>query len=122
VVVAPRFFVYPGYKSIEDEPKIRQLIYKGLKDIETEIRKRMLNSDNVEELGRALKAINMIAVRVKSTEGRPTSKKDLEQIDAAIFDRLNTILSTLVSKDYTALLAVVSELEKLVTRRNSLFS
>jgi hypothetical protein len=31
-------------------------------------------------------------------------------------------LSTLVSKDYTALLAVVSELEKLVTRRNSLFS
>jgi hypothetical protein len=82
VVVAPRFFVYPGYKSVEDEPKIRQLIYKGLKEIETEIRKRMLNSDNVEELGRALKAINMIAVRVKSTEGRPTSKKDLEQIDA----------------------------------------
>jgi hypothetical protein len=120
--VAPRFFVYPGYRSLEDEPKIRQMIYKGLKEIETEIRKRMLNSDNVEELGRALKAINMIAVRVKSTEGKPTSKKDLEQIDAVIFDKLNTILSTLANKDYVAMLATVSELEKLVTRRNSLFS
>jgi len=54
VFVAPRFFVYPGYKSVEDEPKIRQLIYKGLKEIETEIRKRMLNSDNVEESGTRL--------------------------------------------------------------------
>jgi len=98
------------------------MIYKGLKEIEAEIRKRMLNSDNVEELGRALKAINMIAVRVKSTEGKPTSKKDLEQIDAAIFDKLNAILSTLATRDYTALLTTVSELEKLVTRRNSLFS
>jgi hypothetical protein len=98
------------------------MIYRGLKEIEAEIRKRMLNSDNVEELGRALKAINMIAVRVKSTEGKPTSKKDLEQIDAAIFDKLNAILSTLASRDYTALLTTVSELEKLVTRRNSLFS
>jgi hypothetical protein len=122
VSVAPRFFVYPGYRSLEDEPKIRQMIYKGLKEIETEIRKRMLNSDNVEELGRALKAINMIAVRIKSTEGKPTSKKELEQIDAVIFDKLNTLLSTLANKDYVAMLATVSELEKLVTRRNSLFS
>jgi hypothetical protein len=120
--VAPRFFVYPGYRSLEDEPKIRQMIYKGLKEIETEIRKQMLNSDNVEELGRALKAINIIAVRIKSTEGKPASKKELEQIDAVIFDKLNTLLSTLASKDYVAMLATVSELEKLVTRRNSLFS
>lgn len=120
--MAPRFFVFPGYKSVEDEPKIRQLIYKGLKEIEAEIRKRMLNSDNVEELGRALKAVNMIAVKVKSTEGRITSKKDIEQIDAVIFDRLNTILSFLANKDYASILPVLSELERLVTRRNSLFS
>ena len=120
--MAPRFFVYPGYRSLEDEPKIRQMIYKGLKEIEAEIRKQMLNSDNVEELGRALKAVNMIAVRIKSTEGKPVSKKELEQIDAVIFDKLNTLLSTLASKDYVAMLATVSELEKLVTRRNSLFS
>jgi hypothetical protein len=120
--VAPRFFVYPGYRSLEDEPKIRQMIYKGLKEIEAVIRKRMLNSDNVEELGRALKAINMIAVRVKSTEGKPTSRKELEQIDAVIFDKLNALLSTLANKDYATMLATVSELEKLVTRRNSLFS
>lgn len=120
--MAPRFFVYPGYKSIDDEPKIRQMIYKGLKEIETEIRKRMLNSDNVEELGRALKAVNMIAVKIKSTSGKPASKKEVEQIDAVIFEKLNTILSILASKDYSSLLPVISELERLVTRRNSLFS
>ncbi|MEM0369447.1 MAG: hypothetical protein QXK71_00300 [Pyrobaculum sp.] len=120
--MAPRFFVYPGYKTLDDEPKIRQLIYKGLKEIETEIRKRMLSSDNVEELGRALKAINMIAVKIKSTSGKPTSRKDIEQIDAVIFDKLNTILSLLANKDYGSLLSVISELEKLVTRRNSIFS
>jgi len=120
--VAPRFFVFPGYKSVEDEPKIRQLIYKGLKEIEAEIRKRMLNSDNVEELGRVLKAINMIAVKVKSTEGRLTSKREIEQIDAVIFDKMNAILSLLANKDYASLLPVVSDLEKLVTRRVSLFS
>ncbi|WP_148682407.1 hypothetical protein [Pyrobaculum neutrophilum] len=120
--MAPRFFVYPGYKSVEDEPKIRQMIYKGLKELETEIRKRMLNSDNVEELGRALKAVNMIAVKVKSPSGKISSKKDIEQIDAVIFDKMNTMLSALSSKDYGLLLSAVSELEKLVTRRNSLFS
>jgi len=120
--VAPRFFVYPGYKSIEDEPKIRQLIYKGLKEIETQIRKQMLNSDNVDELGRALKAVNMIAVKVKSPEGKATSKRDLEAIDAAIFDKLNTLLDLLSAKDYAAMLTTLSELERLVTRRNSLFS
>ncbi|MEZ0318878.1 MAG: hypothetical protein ABWK05_02655 [Pyrobaculum sp.] len=118
----PRLFVYPGYKSVEDEPKIRQLIYRGLKEIEAEIRKRMLNSENVEELGRVMKAINIIAVKVKSAEGKLTSKKDIEQIDAAIFDKLNTILTLLVNKDYASLINVVSDLEKLVTRRNSLFS
>ena len=120
--MAPRFFVFPGYRSVEDEPKIRQLIYRGLKEIETEIRKRMLNSDNVEELGRILKAVNMIAVRVKSIEGRVTSKREIEQIDAVIFDKMNTVLSLLASKDYASILPVVSDLEKLVTRRNSLFS
>lgn len=120
--MAPRFFVYPGYKTVEDEPKIRQLIYKGLKEIEAEIRKRMLNSESAEELGRVMKAINIIAVKVKSPEGRLTSKKDIEQVDAAIFDKLNTILNLLANKDYAALLGVVSDLEKLVTRRNSLFS
>ncbi|MFN7106168.1 MAG: hypothetical protein ACK4M3_06275 [Pyrobaculum sp.] len=120
--MAPRFFIYPGYKTVEDEPKIRQLIYKGLKEIETEIRKRMLNTDNVDELGRALKAVNMITVKVKSAEGRPHSKKDLEQIDAAIFDKLNTLLTLLANKNYAALLPVLSELEKLITRRNSLIA
>lgn len=120
--MAPRFFIYPGYKSIEDEPKIRQMIYKGLKEIETEIRKRMLNSDNVEELGRALKAINMIAVRIKSIEGKIESKKEIEQIDAIIFDKMNAMLSALANKDYVSLLAIASELEKLVARRSSLFS
>ncbi|MGC9131844.1 MAG: hypothetical protein ACP5H5_09710 [Pyrobaculum sp.] len=120
--MAPRFFVFPGYRSVEDEPRIRQLIYKGLKEIETEIRKRMLNSDNVEELGRILKAVNMIAVRVKSIEGRVASKREIEQIDAVIFDKMNTVLSLLASKDYASILPVVADLEKLVTRRNSLFS
>jgi hypothetical protein len=114
--------VFPGYRSVEDEPKIRQLIYRGLKEIETEIRKRMLNSDNVEELGRFLMAVNMIAVRVKSIEGRVTSKREIEQIDAVIFDKMNTVLSLLANKDYASILPVVSDLEKLVTRRNSLFS
>jgi hypothetical protein len=113
--------VFPGYRSVEDEPKIRQLIYKGLKEIEAEIRRRMLNSDNVEELGRILKAVNMFAVRVKSTEGRVTSKREIEQIDAVIFDKMNTVLSLLASEDYASILSVVSDLEKLVARRNSLF-
>lgn len=120
--MAPRIFIFPGYKNIDDEPKIRQLIYRSLKEIETEIRKRMLDTDSVEELGRALKAVNMIAVKVKSTEGKPKSKKELEQIDTAVFDRLNAMLSLLASKNYVGLLPVLSELEKLVAKRSSLFA
>ncbi len=120
--MARRIFVFPGYKNIDDEPKIRQMIYKGLKEIEAEIRKHMLDAHSVEELGRALKAVNMIAVRVKSTEGRPKSRRELEQIDAAVFDKLNTLLSLIASKNYGELLSVLSDLEKLVTRRISLFA
>ncbi|MFB6490003.1 MAG: hypothetical protein TU35_001945 [Thermoproteus sp. AZ2] len=116
-----RFYVFPGYEDLDDEPEIRQRIYKALKDIEASIRRRMMAEEPVDSLGRALKAVNMISVKVKTPKGSPSSLESLEKIDAEIFEKLNGLLSALQSKDYDGVLQLVLDLDKLVDKRNSLF-
>lgn len=116
-----RLYVFPGYDDIDDEPEIRQKIYKALKDVETAIRKRMMGEEALDTLGRSLKAVNMISVKVKSPKGRPTDLEELEKIDGEIFDKINMIFSLLQMKSYDTLFQQILELDRLVDRRNSLF-
>ncbi|MGC9117507.1 MAG: hypothetical protein ACP5I3_00785 [Thermoproteus sp.] len=116
-----RLYVFPGYDDIDDEPEIRQKIYKALKDAEAAIRRRMVGEEALDSLGRALKAVNMISVKVKSPRGKPSDLERLEEIDGEIFDKINNIFSLIQLKNYDGLLQVVADLDKLVDRRNSLF-
>jgi len=114
-----RLYVFPGYDDIGDEPEIRQKIYKALKDAEAAIRRRMVGEDALDSLGRALKAVNMISVKVRSPRGRPSDLAHLEEIDGEIFDKINTLFSMIQSKNYDGLLQIVADIDKLVDRRNS---
>ncbi|MEL9991669.1 MAG: hypothetical protein QXP98_06210 [Thermoproteus sp.] len=116
-----RLYVFPGYDDEDDEPEIRQKIYKALKDIEAAIRRRMVGEEHLDSLGRALKAVNMISVKLKTPKGRPSDIEQLEEIDGEIFDKINSIFSLLQSKNYDGLLQLVSDLDRLVDRRNALF-
>jgi len=116
-----KYFVFPGYQNVEDEPQIRHLIYKALKIAEARIRKRILSEEDADELGRALKAINMISLKVKSARGRPTDLRELERIDVDIFDKINSLISIIMSKEYNGIISLVFELDKLINRRNNLF-
>ncbi len=116
-----RLYVFPGYDDIDDEPEIRQKIYKALKDAEAAIRRRMVGEETLDSLGRALKAINMISVKVKTPKGKPSDLEQLEEIDGEIFDKINNIFSLIQSKNYEGLLQVILDLEKLVDKRNNLF-
>lgn len=116
-----RLYVFPGYDDIGDEPEIRQKIYKALKDAEAAIRRRMVGEDALDSLGRALKAVNMISVKVRSPRGKPSDLAHLEEIDGEIFDKINTLFSMIQSKNYDGLLQIVADIDKLVDRRNNLF-
>lgn len=116
-----RLYVFPGYDDLDDEPEIRQKIYKALKDLEAFIRRRMTGEETLDALGRALKAVNMISVKLKTPRGKPSDLEELERIDAEIFDRINGAFSLVQGKDYDGVLQVVMDLDKLVDRRNNLF-
>ncbi len=117
----PRLYVFPGYDDIDDEPEIRQKIYKALKDAEAAIRRLMTGEEALDTLGRALKALNAISVKVKSPRGKPSDLERLEQIDGEIFDKINSIFSLIQSKNYDDLMQIILDLEKLVDKRNGLF-